>query len=67
MFNLTAWEDFSNHTVGPGRVLSNSLEIIHDNIHGKIGGGGHMSDPAAAGIVILAFSFHSEHSFRVRF
>ena len=49
------WPDFSNHTTGGRRSLVNSLEAIHDNIHGKLGGGGHLSHVAIAGTVALAF------------
>ena len=41
------WPAFSNHTVGDGGSTSNSLEAIHDGIHGAVGG--QMSDPAVAG------------------
>ena len=50
-FNLLSrvrtWPAFSNHTVGDGGSSSNSLEAIHDEIHGYIGG--QMGDPAVAG------------------
>ena len=41
------WPAFSNHTPGDGGSSSNSLEAIHDEIHGVIGG--QMGDPAVAG------------------
>jgi|SRR5712671_3385676 len=41
------WPAFSNHTPGDGGSSSNSLEAIHDEIHGIIGG--HMGNPAVAG------------------
>jgi Common central domain of tyrosinase len=41
------WPAFSNHTPGDGGSSSNSLEAIHDEIHGTIGG--QMGDPAVAG------------------
>lgn len=31
------------------RIVANSLEEIHDNIHDCVGGAGHMGDPAYAG------------------
>lgn len=44
------WPAFSNGTVGRGGATTNSLEAIHDHIHGTIGQGvGHMGDPAVAG------------------
>jgi len=61
------WPAFSNHTAGEGGGLANSLEVIHDNIHGQVGGEGQMGDPAVAGIVPLALSFQPERSFRIRF
>jgi len=45
------WPAFSNHTPGDGGSSSNSLEAIHDEIHGTIGG--QMGDPAVAGIILL--------------
>jgi tyrosinase len=41
------WPAFSNHTAGDGGSASNSLEAIHDEIHGYVGG--QMGDPAVAG------------------
>ena len=55
------WPDFSNHTTasaGPGRSrtpATNSLEAIHDSIHGAIGG--HMSDTAVAGRLFCVVEF----------
>jgi len=64
---VKSWDAFSNHTSnGFHKSLSNSLEAIHDNIHGKVGGDGQMSHVTVAGIVVLAFSFHPEHSSGVR-
>jgi len=64
---VNTWPAFSNHTASEGSDLVNSLEVIHDNIHGQVGGDGHMGDPAVAGIVLLAFSFQPGRSFRIRF
>ena len=41
------WPGFSNHTVGDGGSASNSLEGIHDRVHGSVGG--HMGDTGVAG------------------
>jgi tyrosinase len=41
------WPAFSNHTAGDGGSSSNSLEAIHDEIHGIIGG--QMGYPIVAG------------------
>jgi hypothetical protein len=52
------WPDFSNHTAGPGSsrvTASNSLEAIHDTIHGAIGG--HMGEPAVAGRLFCVDEF----------
>jgi tyrosinase len=38
-FSNTRWDQSGN----PGTY--GSLEDIHDDIHGTVGGGGHMSDP----------------------
>ena len=44
------WNNFSNHTYAPQQgAVANSLEAIHDNIHGIVGGGGHMGNIAYAG------------------
>ena len=50
---VTTWPAFSNHTVGDGGSISNSLEGIHDGIHVYVGGDGQMGDPAVAGKVFL--------------
>ena len=44
---VKTWPAFSNHTAGDGGSASNSLEAIHDEIHGTIGG--QMGDPSVAG------------------
>ena len=44
---VRTWPAFSNHTRGDGGSVSNSLEGIHDKVHGGVGG--HMGDPAVAG------------------
>ncbi|KAI0297678.1 photo-regulated tyrosinase [Russula brevipes] len=50
------WPAFSNHTRGDGGSTSNSLEAIHDEIHGTIAG--HMGDPAVAGFDPIFFLHH---------
>lgn len=48
LFSIDSWPAFSNHSPSPGGS-SNSLESIHDNIHGLTGGRGHMGAvPVAA-------------------
>ncbi len=42
---VNIWAAFSNHTLDGGGSASNSLEGIHDKIHGYVGG--HMGDPGA--------------------
>ncbi|KAF8271967.1 tyrosinase [Lactarius quietus] len=54
---VTAWPGFSNHTPGDGGNTSNSLEAIHDEIHGYIAG--HMGDPAVAAFDHLFFLHHA--------
>jgi tyrosinase len=44
---VNTWPAFSNHTPGDGGSSSNSLEAIHDKIHGTVGG--HMGYPEVAG------------------
>jgi tyrosinase len=44
---VKTWPAFSNHTAGDGGSASNSLEAVHDEIHGIIGG--QMGDPSVAG------------------
>ncbi|KAI0043594.1 tyrosinase [Auriscalpium vulgare] len=51
------WPAFSNHTPGDGGSSSNSLEAIHDEVHGVIGG--HMGDPAVAGFDPIFFLHHT--------
>ncbi|KAI0248614.1 tyrosinase [Lactifluus subvellereus] len=51
------WPAFSNHTPGDGGSSSNSLEAIHDEIHGYIGG--HMGNPAVAGFDPIFFLHHA--------
>ncbi|KAI0304304.1 tyrosinase [Multifurca ochricompacta] len=51
------WPAFSNHTRGDGGSASNSLEAIHDEIHGIIGG--QMGDPAVAGFDPVFFLHHA--------
>ena len=41
------WPAFSNHSAGDGGSSSNSLEAIHDRVHGTVGG--HMGYPEVAG------------------
>jgi tyrosinase len=54
------WAAFSNNTVGDGGSTSNSLEAIHNGIHGDIGG--HMGNPAVAGQSLCSFSAAVVHS-----
>jgi len=53
---VTTWPAFSNHTPGDGGSSSNSLEAIHDEIHGIVGG--QMGDPAVAGFDPIFFLHH---------
>ena len=52
---IKTWDDMSNNKRGTGHYAFNSLEAIHDSIHGAIGG--HMGDTAVAGsyFTILCF------------
>ncbi|EFI28136.1 tyrosinase [Coprinopsis cinerea okayama7 len=51
------WPEFSSHTVSDGGSDSNSIEIIHDLIHGLVGG--HMGDPGVAAFDPLFFLHHT--------
>jgi len=53
---VRTWPAFSNHTRGDGGSASNSLEGIHDRVHGTIGG--QMGDPAVAGFDPIFFLHH---------
>jgi len=53
---VNTWPAFSNHTPGDGGSSSNSLEAIHDEIHGIVGG--QMGDPAVAGFDPIFFLHH---------
>ncbi|KAF8500857.1 photo-regulated tyrosinase [Russula emetica] len=53
---VNTWPGFSNHTPGDGGSSSNSLEAIHDEIHGTIGG--QMGDPSVAGFDPIFFLHH---------
>ena len=44
---VKTWPAFSNHTPDDGGSASNSLEGIHDRVHGSVGG--DMGDPSVAG------------------
>lgn len=33
--------------------VANSLETLHNTMHGRIGGAGHMGDPISAGVYLL--------------
>ncbi|KAI9508871.1 photo-regulated tyrosinase [Russula earlei] len=52
------WPAFSNHTRGDGGSTSNSLEALHDEVHGTVGGRGHMSDPSVAAFDPIFFLHH---------
>ncbi|KAI0064090.1 tyrosinase [Artomyces pyxidatus] len=54
---VNTWPAFSNHTPGDGGSSSNSLEAIHDEIHGTIGG--QMGDPSVAGFDPIFFLHHA--------
>jgi tyrosinase len=54
---VNTWPAFSNHTAGDGGSSSNSLEAIHDSIHGTVGG--QMGDPAVAGFDPIFFLHHA--------
>jgi len=54
---VRTWPAFSNHTRGDGGSASNSLEAIHDEIHGYIGG--QMGDPSVAGFDPIFFLHHA--------
>lgn len=62
------WNNFSNHTYAPQQgAVANSLEAIHDNIHGLVGGSGHMGNIAYAGellLYVLSLSSDIVSSFR---
>ncbi|KAI0270019.1 photo-regulated tyrosinase [Gloeopeniophorella convolvens] len=54
---VRTWPAFSNHTPGDGGSSSNSLEAIHDEIHGLVGG--QMNDPSVAGFDPIFFLHHA--------
>ncbi|KAI0297681.1 tyrosinase [Russula brevipes] len=56
LFRVGTWPAFSNHTPGDGGSSSNSLEAVHDEIHGYIGG--HMGSPSVAGFDPIFFLHH---------
>jgi tyrosinase len=56
MSRVHTWPAFSNHTAGDGGSASNSLEGIHDEIHGLVGG--QMGYPQVAGLDPLFFLHH---------
>ncbi|KAH9989732.1 tyrosinase [Russula compacta] len=51
------WPGFSNHTPGDGGSASNSLEAIHDEVHGWVGG--HMGDVPVAGFDPIFYLHHA--------
>ncbi|KAI0288602.1 tyrosinase [Russula brevipes] len=56
LFNVCTWHALSNDTPGDGGSSSNSLEAIHNEIHGYIGG--HMGAPSVAGFDPIFFLHH---------
>ncbi|GJE90053.1 tyrosinase family protein [Phanerochaete sordida] len=56
------WDEFSNHTTQSLRKEDyyniNSLEGVHDGLHGFIGGNGHMSFPDYAGFDPVFYLHH---------
>lgn len=52
---VNTWPAFSNHTPGDGGSSSNSLEAIHDEIHGIVGG--QMGYPQVAGSSLCSREF----------
>ena len=52
---VNTWFALSNNTVGDGGSATDSLEAIHNSVHGVIGG--HMGDPAVAGMLFCAAEF----------
>ncbi|KIL63082.1 hypothetical protein M378DRAFT_733369 [Amanita muscaria Koide BX008] len=51
------WTHFSNHTA-QDFSLTNSLEAIHDIVHCRFGGGGHMSEVAVAAFDPIFYMHH---------
>jgi tyrosinase len=54
---VNTWPAMSNHTAGDGGSASNSLEGIHDTIHGYVGG--QMGDPNVAAFDPIFFLHHA--------
>ena len=45
------WVDFSADITGAGGSTgANSVESVHNNIHGFVGAGGHMQNPTVSGL-----------------
>jgi hypothetical protein len=53
--NVHNWYAMSNHSAGDDGTATSSLEAIHDTVHGTIGG--HMGDPAVAGMLFCDVEF----------
>ncbi|KAG8960489.1 hypothetical protein FRC00_000213 [Tulasnella sp. 408] len=62
-FNLLirtkSWPAFSYRGVGDGGSSANSIEAIHDGIHVRVGGEGHMGDPAVAAFDPIFYLHHA--------
>ena len=60
---VDTWSGFSNHTAEDGTPTNaNSLEAIDDDVHGTVGGGGHMSNTAYASRLLYVGGFLSNDS-----
>ncbi|KAH9989733.1 photo-regulated tyrosinase [Russula compacta] len=57
LLRVHTWPAFSNHTPGDDGSASNSLEAIHDEVHGWVDG--HMWDPAVAGFDPVFYLHHT--------
>ncbi|KAK0450230.1 photo-regulated tyrosinase, partial [Armillaria borealis] len=53
------WPAFSNNTRGDDHSSSNSLEAIHNGIHLRVGGTGHMANVSVAGFDPIFFLHHA--------
>ncbi|RMZ79372.1 hypothetical protein DV738_g3367, partial [Chaetothyriales sp. CBS 135597] len=58
---VSDWFTFSTTAVIPGQTSSSgtNIENVHNNIHGSIGGYGHMSDPTVAGFDPIFWLHHT--------
>ncbi|KAJ6568852.1 hypothetical protein B0H19DRAFT_1373291 [Mycena capillaripes] len=58
LIRTNTWANFSNHIISTGPQINN-IESVHDQIHGLVGGSGHMSWPIVAAFDPIFWLHHA--------